>query len=166
MTTIVARLVLTASLPAFAPLALARTPAAARVPNAGLVSLEIWSWKGTNDALQAAGAEFAEYYPNTQMPFVNRPAGYNDQQIQYGGVAGGGLPNVANGENSHLQQFVDTGNLCDFLLPPELPHSRQRRGFREGVSDDCDHIARDAPNPSSDLSKGRCDALLRRRLLP
>ena len=124
MTTIAARLVLIASLLAFGALALAQTPADDLVPNPDLhASLEIWSWEGATDALQAADAEFAEYYPNIEIRYVNRPTGDNYQQIQLGAVAGGGLPDVANIENSHLRQFVELGILHDLTdrMEPYVP---------------------------------------------
>ena len=124
MTSIAARLLLTSLLLVFGALSLAQTPADALVPNPDLhASLEIWSWEGATGALQAADAEFAEYYPNIQITYVNRPTGDNYQQIQLGAVAGGGLPDVANIENSHLRQFVELGILYDMTerLEPYVP---------------------------------------------
>jgi lactose/L-arabinose transport system substrate-binding protein len=119
-----ARLLALLTLPALVAAAFAQTPADSIVPNPDLrASLEIWSWEGGTGALAAADAAFAEYYPNIEITYVNRPTGDNYQQIQLGAVAGGGLPDVANIENSHLRQFVELGILVDMTdrLAPYVP---------------------------------------------
>ncbi len=128
MIVIATRLLLTTMLLVFGSLALAQTPADALVPNPDLhATLEIWSWEGATGALQAADAMFAEYYPNIQITYVNRPTGDNYQQIQLGAVAGGGLPDIANIEDSHLRQFVELGILHDLTdrVTPYLPLMNQ-----------------------------------------
>jgi lactose/L-arabinose transport system substrate-binding protein len=92
----------------------AQTPADELTPNPDLhASLEIWAWEGAAGALQAVDEEFNEYYPNIELNYVLRPTGDTYQQIQLGAVAGGGLPDVSNIEDSHLRQFVELGILYD-----------------------------------------------------
>jgi len=119
-----ARLLALLTLPALVTVAFAQTPADALVPNPDLrASLEIWSWQGPTEALEAADAAFAEYYPNVQITYVNRPPHETYQQIQLGAVAGGGLPDIALVENSHLRQFVELGILVDLTdrIAPYVP---------------------------------------------
>ena len=103
------------------PLALAQTPADALVPNPDLhATLEVWAWQGSGvDTF--ADAEFAEYYPNIQVNYVLRPTGDVYQQIQLAAVAGGGLPDVSNIEDSHLRQFLELGILHD-ITDRALPY--------------------------------------------
>ena len=119
-----ARLLALLTLPVLVATAFAQTPADALVPNPDLHgSLEIWAWEAASGALAAADAAFAEYYPNIQITYVNRGPGETYQQIQLGAVAGGGLPDVANIEDSHLRQFVELGILYDLTerVAPYLP---------------------------------------------
>jgi lactose/L-arabinose transport system substrate-binding protein len=106
-----------------ASIAVAQTPADALEPNPDLhATLEIWAWQGSGvDAF--ADAEFAEYYPNIQLNYVLRPTGDVYQQIQLAAVAGGGLPDVSNIEDSHLRQFMELGILHDITdrVEPYVP---------------------------------------------
>ena len=109
---------------ALASTAFAQTPADALEPNPDLhATLEIWTWQGSGIDAQAAAAEFAEYYPNIQVNYVLRPTPDTYQQIQLGAVAGGGLPDISNIENSHLRQFVELGILYDLTerVAPYVP---------------------------------------------
>jgi lactose/L-arabinose transport system substrate-binding protein len=103
--------------------AAAQTPADTLEPNPDLhATLEVWAWQGSGvDAF--ADAEFAEYYPNIQVNYVLRPTPDTYQQIQLAAVAGGGLPDVSNIEDSHLRQFLELGILHDITdrVEPYLP---------------------------------------------
>lgn len=118
-----ARLLALLTLPALVTLAFAQTPADAIVPNPDLhATLEIWAWQGSGvDTF--ADAEFAEYYPNIQLNYVLRPTPDTYQQIQLAAVAGGGLPDISNVEDSHLRQFLELGILYDLTdrVEPYLP---------------------------------------------
>lgn len=102
----------------------AQTPADTLEPNPDLTgTLEIWVWQGAAEALQAADAEFNMYYPNIELNYVLRPTGDVYQQLQLGAVAGGGLPDVAAIESSHVRQFVELGILHDITdwVAPYVP---------------------------------------------
>ncbi len=104
--------------------AAAQTPADALEPNPDLhATLEIWTWQGSGLDAQAADADFAEYYPNIQLNYVLRPTPDTYQQIQLAAVAGGGLPDVSNIEDSHLRQFLELGILYDITdrVEPYMP---------------------------------------------
>jgi len=119
-----ARLLALLTLPALVTVALAQTPADALVPNPDLhATLEIWAWNGSGIDSKAADADFAKYYPNIQLNYVLRPTPDTYQQIQLGAVAGGGLPDISNIENSHLRQFVELGILVDLTerVAPYVP---------------------------------------------
>lgn len=77
------------------------------------VTLTVWCWTYQQAVIKADLPGFHKLYPNINIKFKIMPPSVLYQNLLLALSSGRGAPDIAGIENSHLQQFIDTGGLLN-----------------------------------------------------
>jgi ABC-type glycerol-3-phosphate transport system substrate-binding protein len=77
------------------------------------VTINVWGWPGSNEALQLSLSGFNKLYPNIKVNFVKMAWQDVHQKLQIVLAAGSGAPDVSWVDGQQLQKFIKFSGLVD-----------------------------------------------------